>query len=967
VSGEVSERGDSATVVAGAGGTLEGSLSSDGTARPLEAGTLIDDTFEIERVLGAGGMGVVYRALDIELDRLVALKLAHASDNTESMARLLREARSMAKLTHPNVITVHAVGVHEGQVYIAMELVEGDNLTEWLGRRKRDPAEVVDVFVQAGRGLAAAHAVDLVHRDFKPDNVLVGRDGRVRVGDFGLARAGESELQSSTSSHNTSRLSHLQALVDDKLTTTGALLGTPAYMAPEQYGGGPVDARADQFAYCVALYESLYGKRPFSGRRAHELFAAIIESGPPEAPPEPRVPRHVVQAMRRGLSPDPDERYPDFAALLAELDPAPSRRGRTVGIALVAAGALSIGAIAGGTFEDPDPCLHAAAPIEELWNAERARRLERSFAQTGLAYAQASASSVVARLDQYAADWATQRREACEATHVHHRQSGRLLDQRYACLDRGRRQLEEVVANLLEATPKMVPVSVDATTRLPALSACGDVDRLSTQAPLPDDPLAAERVEQARAKLDTLDARAGLDLYDGGDKIIAEVQDEAQALDYDPLVADAALARARYGIQVGRPSEARASAQQAFFTARGAGHDHTAFAAASLLVYAAAMLDADAEAARLWLRHADAELRHMTLDGGQRPEDTIQFLMREATVFDREGKSDEAERVLRDGLALAEQNDFDELRIAHFTHRIAISLDGQGRFADANEYYADAIETFERLLGPDHPELIDPLSNMSINYADTGQAEKAIPLSERAIEICERALGPDTEQIVVPLMNYGVALQRVGRIEDAIETSKRAIAVTRTIRGDDSPDLPHLHSNLGLLYGELARHEEALTEHERALEISARLTGTQTPDYALYAANHAVGLQNLERDAEALIEFRSALGLFETTLGPDHPTTAVALLGIGRSLTKLDRYGDAIEPLERALAIRSAPGRDPMLRAEVELVLARALRGTRRDPERARTLTERALTVFRAENRTERIAEAERDLADPGG
>src|SRR5258708_23662444 len=223
--------------------------------------------------LGRGGMGVVYAAYDPELDRKVAVKLLRAEADTKSnaraaQARLLREAQAMARLSHPNVISVHDVGALRTQVFIAMEFVEGKTLTRWLKEKPLTPREIVQTFLQAGKGLAAAHAAGLVHRDFKPDNVLIGNDGRIQLLDFGFARAVEDVVgyaptlppQVVASGLSTPR--QLEA----RLTRSGAFLGTPAYMAPEQLLRTTIDARADPFSFCVALYEALYGKRPLSAQ-----------------------------------------------------------------------------------------------------------------------------------------------------------------------------------------------------------------------------------------------------------------------------------------------------------------------------------------------------------------------------------------------------------------------------------------------------------------------------------------------------------------------------------------------------------------------------------------------------------------------------------------------------------------------------------------------------------------------------
>ena len=289
--------------------------------------------------LGAGGMGVVFSAYDPQLDRKVALKLLRANLGAhakEARTRLKREAQAIAQLSHPNVVGVYDVGAtDDGDVYIAMEFVEGDTLTTWLRAWPRTWREILDVFHQAARGLMAAHSVGLLHRDFKPDNVLVGSDGRVRVTDFGLARSvlGPDEAVGA-------RPAGSPLHVD--LTATGTVLGTPRYMPPEQLEGPNIDARSDQFSFCVALYEALYGAHPLPGGTA----VGMLERGERALPPpeSTRVPAAIGRAVLRGLEPDRAKRFPGMSALVAELAPPPKRsHARVVAIA------LGVVALAGAT------------------------------------------------------------------------------------------------------------------------------------------------------------------------------------------------------------------------------------------------------------------------------------------------------------------------------------------------------------------------------------------------------------------------------------------------------------------------------------------------------------------------------------------------------------------------------------------------------------------------------------------
>jgi len=302
--------------------------------------------YVVERELGSGGMGLVYAAYDPELGRKVALKLVRPRasgkmDPSEGRARLLREAQAMAQLTHPNVIAIHDVGTFGEQVFIAMEYVEGSTLTDWLAAEKRTWPEIVSLFVQAGRGLAAAHAKNILHRDFKPDNVWIGEDGRARVLDFGLARVTRTDNEESQSPlaqpGDASRPSAGITVLGAAVTEPGRVLGTPPYMAPEQLLGELGDARTDQFSFCVALYQALYGELPFTGESVVALLDQIKRRRIKEPPKSSRVPSWLRSVLLRGLSPDRADRYESMERLLEEVARRPfvARRRTLVTSALV--------------------------------------------------------------------------------------------------------------------------------------------------------------------------------------------------------------------------------------------------------------------------------------------------------------------------------------------------------------------------------------------------------------------------------------------------------------------------------------------------------------------------------------------------------------------------------------------------------------------------------------------------------
>jgi predicted Ser/Thr protein kinase len=341
--------------------------NTDRAALALKSGARVG-RYLIGEELGQGAMGIVYLADDVDLHRKVAVKVLRGR-TADATPRLQREAQALARVSHPNVIVVYEVGTFEGHVFMAMEFVDGTPLAKWQLERPRSVPEVVDIFTQAGRGLAIAHEAGLVHRDFKPDNVLVGRDGRVRVVDFGLAREDEEVgVRGDALGHGggTPPVERSRSIAPDArgtirtLTRTGAVVGTPAYMAPEQLAGSAADARTDQFAFAVALFEALFRVRPFVSESI-DLATGAVTRGPVQVPRHARVPKRIERAVLRALSTPPEARFGSMGALLAELSPTPARsRMGSVAIVFAVASAAVLVVLA------LRPYVRAHHPVAEV-------------------------------------------------------------------------------------------------------------------------------------------------------------------------------------------------------------------------------------------------------------------------------------------------------------------------------------------------------------------------------------------------------------------------------------------------------------------------------------------------------------------------------------------------------------------------------------------------------------------------
>ncbi|MEO7734385.1 MAG: serine/threonine-protein kinase, partial [Kofleriaceae bacterium] len=327
------------------GGGTAATLPDPGTASPEVTRAQRVGRYALVAMIGRGGMGAVYIAHDPQLDREIALKIVRSERfaDRDVRARLSREARAMAKVKHPHVVAVYDAGELDDGVFIAMELVEGETLTRWQAAPGRGWREIVRMYVAAGHGIAAAHAAGVVHRDFKPENVLVDRAGRAAVTDFGIAVA---PIAMGSSAENVAA-AYDRGLLDGPLTQTGTLLGTPRYMSPEQFRGQTVDARTDQFSFAVALFDALYRRAPFDGVTVGELLTAVTEGAVRDRPADTDVPVRLHRALVRALAVRPGDRYPTMTALLDALIAAASPARRGVGLAIAGVVVLvALGAVA---------------------------------------------------------------------------------------------------------------------------------------------------------------------------------------------------------------------------------------------------------------------------------------------------------------------------------------------------------------------------------------------------------------------------------------------------------------------------------------------------------------------------------------------------------------------------------------------------------------------------------------------
>ncbi len=775
-------------------------------------------------LLGEGGMAQVYSAVDPELGRKVAIKLVRAratssgSSATEGQARLLREARAMALLSHPNVAPVYDAGTVEGRVFLAMELVDGQTLKRWLKERPRRWPEIVEAFRQAGAGLAAAHRVGLVHRDFKPQNVVIGSDGRARVLDFGLARAesdGDGFAPLSGSPRANPGLledSGSQPQFSQSITRAGSVVGTPGYMAPEQYRHQPFDARTDQFSFCVALYEALYGERPFAGRSFEELSRAVTTGTLRPEPPGSRVPQWLRRIALRGLSTDPDARFPSMDALLDALgrDPAMARRRWLV----VGAGALLTSSFLAGLAwyqqRQQRQCSGAQEKLVGVWDEGRKLAVEQAFLDTKAPFAAHAWGALEQSLDAYARTWVQQHTDACEATRFRGEQSEAVLTLRMSCLEDRRKELRALTDVLSHADQKSVEQATSAPAVLGALGHCEDVTTLASRAPLPSDPEARAQVDRSKELVGQARALWAAGQLIPGMALARQAVEEANASRYTPVQAQAMLLLTDFQGDAQEMENARSSAFEAHRLGEASGDDEVRFSAMLSLVESNARRPEALAEGQACVQFAAAMLPRLPDPVASE----AKLLLHAGILLQAYGKHAEAAEQVTQGLALARQAQDAQLQSHHL--RILGNLYYEmGRTREALELHQESLRLHRSELGSIHPFIAYDLNNIANTYIDLGMYAEAIEALLTSVDIKEQLLGPEHPSLGSSLMNLGDSYRLVHRLDEAERYLSRGLVI---FRKTEHRELPWGLSAMGQLREEQHRLDEALQLFGEALE-----------------------------------------------------------------------------------------------------------------------------------------------------
>ncbi len=955
-------------VALGTSSLPDGPLAREADA-PLAPGARLARYVVLERI-GRGAMGEVYAAYDPELARQVALKLLRPEGRrVEALGqRLMREAQALARLSHPHVVAVHDAGVCEQGVFLTMERVEGDTLTDWL-RVPRPTAEVLRVFIDAGRGLAAAHAAGLVHRDFKPANVLVGRDGRVRVTDFGLARA----MEQADAPEDTAAPAPGDTV--SPLTRTGALLGTPAYMAPEQLAGQGADALSDQFSFCVALHEALHGLRPFEGDTIGALSRAMRAERIRPALGEAKGSARVRRAVRRGLRAAPEARHPSMEALLAQLTPAPRRVRAWVASSAVAASLLGVALGYVAAHRREARCAQEVEKLAVAWSPDKRERVHEAFLATGKPYAAAAWEAAAPALEAHATRWRALRTESCMAAD---REDPRAAWLTTACLDTRLWHFAAVTGVLEKADAQTVQNAPQLIASLEGLEACAEAPVLALR-PQPPDTLRPQvdavhrQLAEAHARLDAGNHAAALE-------VTTALLPALKGIGYRPLEAEVLTLHGQLHGLTGKPKEAEDFLYRAVWAAEAGRDDETAARAWILLLWAVGEQMARMDEVNRLVHHARAAVDRL---GRERfPALATELHLRMGGQLLVQGKLDEADEEFSQGLALSRRAYGPEsLRTSYFLSGMGRVRSRQIRGPEALAFYRQAQELRERLWGPEHPTLALNLNNLASELLQQGRPDEALAAFHRALALLEAARSPDHPSLGAPLNNLAVLLRREGRLEESRQFFERALAIFERSKGPDHPNTVTALGGLGMVAYDAQKLDEALDLSQQALARIQRGMGPDTPRAELplrtlalihlragrpaqarESLQHALRLLQKENGPDSavtsgarrelgLVELRAgaprtalagcqhALVLDERAQGAEAPDVALDLACLGEAWLALGQPAQALPLLERALGIHErAPG-DTLDAAWVRFLLARALEAP---APRARALLDEA-------------------------
>jgi len=881
--------------------TVRGGIGSTPQERLIRGVTV--GRYIVIDLVGAGGMGAVYAAYDPELGRKVALKLLLPGGTLEpsEQRRLLREAQVMARLSHPNLCTVHDVGIFHEQVFIAMEFIQGVTLRAWLQQHSRSWEQVLAVLVAVGRGLAAAHAVGVVHCDLKPDNVMLGADGRPRVMDFGIARTDRAVDDTDIS------MSHLSQRTNETFTDPGPVRGTPHYMAPEQWSTRQPTKQSDQFSFCVMVWEALYGERPFA-EAASDRDGELQRLRTP--PSSAHVPAWLRRTLTRGLSAHPMDRYPSLDALLTELAAVQMRRRRRWLVGGTAVVALTLGGAMGArlwqTQRHVEACEAAGASLgTEVWTDDTRGRTKQALIAAKVPDAAATGDRVANWVDTFVARWQQGRYDACMAGD----------EQVIACLADHRQRLELLLAAMLETSERgLMAKAIHVAATLPDPRTCNEPVHVRRFAASDEsEPVAAAlRDDLRRGQMLTETGRAA-----EAASLLQGVRERADVAGLRALVIEA---KAHAGVAAGHAADyatAERLLREALLEAASSGLDVIAVEAGSQLVSVVGTSLA-------------------------RPAEALLIGEFTEALVHRLGQTD---RPLH----------------ARLLRQMAVAQHLAGDVREALQRSRRALDIFQRELGGAHPDLAAAIVQVANQLKDLGDYRQALVDYKKGLEVAVAVFGEMSIPAGMIQGNMGTLYLFLGQQADGLAAAKKSFAAYESSLDAGHPDVARAHSNLanafahsGDLPAAVAEHQKAVTKFEAAMGPMHRDLGGLLHDFA-YA-------QFLSGDKDkAIANLRRALAIWEATLKPNDPRLASVLGALGDTLLNSGQPDEGLALLERSVRVGEAGGMVPERLADARVSLAKAVWTVRRDRDEALAISEHVAAAYRKAGpiRADELAELE--------
>jgi tetratricopeptide (TPR) repeat protein/predicted Ser/Thr protein kinase len=892
--------------------------------------------FVLLEQIGAGGMGVVFAAFDERLERKVAIKLVRPQGQADWQERLVREAQALARLSHPNVVSIYEVGeLAEGGVFIAMEFIKGENLRRWQAAPHRTWREVLATYVLAGLGLAAAHRAGVVHRDFKPDNVLVGDDGRVRVVDFGLA------LAALPSTALAAAVTPPEA--GPAWAQPSTIAGTPGYIAPEQLHLRALDTRSDQFSFCVALYEALYGERPFANR----AFSSDPSTVPArrERPKELHA-RWLWEVLDRGLALDPAARFPSMEALLRELTRDHGRARRRLALAGAAVAMLAATGLTAARLRAEPPCPLDPAQLAGTWDKAQLERVRSAILGTQLPYAPVVATAVEAAFDRYASQWLQARKDACEATHVHHTQSADLLDRRMECLAGRKGSLQATAEAFVSVPAQAASNSAALLEGLEDITLCADPALLRQGLPPPPDTRTAAEVGQVRQGLARGKALIAAGDLPGAAKEFGTAEQLAAQVRYPPLRAEVLHAQGTLQAARGELAAGVATLYDAIQAATEHRHDELLADAWLSLARDASLKHRSLDEAWAWVRQADAWRRRLHPTGGL-PLLAVELARGHVQVAS--GQHREAAATFDRAIDAASALGVEEAQLVRLLRGRAIALTALGEGKKALADHQRVLAITRAVWGDNHPETAITRRALGLLLIERlGAVAEGEHELEEALRIFRASHGPDSAHVAECEQALSMAGMFRGDYVSALAHAERAEALFSRQLGATHRHRGEALMAMGVLRFMTKDYAGSLQAYQQARGILEASLGAEHNDVGFLLSNMGETLLALGDADAALQHFEKALAVLRKIWGPEHPNLATPLKGLGLACLERGRHALALDALEQALALRerSGPG-DPQELAETRWALARTLAALGRTPERRHSLASAALETYR--------------------